>query len=266
MEHCTRGVSQVYCPSKVVPNPHVKKPSLAFPLSTIPIVADGKNGSMQGKRPLVEVVSIWACNCTSRCLSARTHLNKDDDDDKNRILFNCLRPSLTVTLFCFSLPYSSAVQYVILTYMKHLGVRVKEPRNLDQKRGRIGFLPKIKVIVTNRDIFTSSHGFRWAQKATLLHWSKEEIRKTRNVIGALSGNVLMVDVCVPGWGQIGSEWERQRIGRVPGGAHGSTFPPITAAAPSCLLVQSQVSSVLSSSPLLPLLPSISCRQPNLPPF
>uniref|UniRef100_A0ABM5EQ95 Rho guanine nucleotide exchange factor 12 isoform X2 n=1 Tax=Pogona vitticeps TaxID=103695 RepID=A0ABM5EQ95_9SAUR len=39
---------------------------------------------------------------------------------------------------------SSAIQYVILTYMKHLGVRVKEPRSLDQKRGRIGFLPKIK--------------------------------------------------------------------------------------------------------------------------
>ncbi|KAM6115705.1 rho guanine nucleotide exchange factor 12 isoform 4-T4 [Phoenicopterus ruber ruber] len=40
---------------------------------------------------------------------------------------------------------SSAMQYVILTYMKHLGVKVKEPRNLEQKRGRIGFLPKIKV-------------------------------------------------------------------------------------------------------------------------
>ncbi|KAM6043133.1 rho guanine nucleotide exchange factor 12 isoform 3-T3 [Chlamydotis macqueenii] len=39
---------------------------------------------------------------------------------------------------------SSTMQYVILTYMKHLGVRVKEPRNLEQKRGRIGFLPKIK--------------------------------------------------------------------------------------------------------------------------
>ncbi|XP_062995051.1 rho guanine nucleotide exchange factor 12 isoform X2 [Elgaria multicarinata webbii] len=39
---------------------------------------------------------------------------------------------------------SSTIQYVILTYMKHLGVRVKEPRSLDQKRGRIGFLPKIK--------------------------------------------------------------------------------------------------------------------------
>ncbi|KAJ7304983.1 hypothetical protein JRQ81_010719 [Phrynocephalus forsythii] len=39
---------------------------------------------------------------------------------------------------------SSAIQYVVLTYMKHLGVRVKEPRSLDQKRGRIGFLPKIK--------------------------------------------------------------------------------------------------------------------------
>ncbi|XP_074833312.1 rho guanine nucleotide exchange factor 12 isoform X2 [Carettochelys insculpta] len=39
---------------------------------------------------------------------------------------------------------SSAMQYVILTYMKYLGVRVKEPRSLEQKRGRIGFLPKIK--------------------------------------------------------------------------------------------------------------------------
>ncbi|XP_062817455.1 rho guanine nucleotide exchange factor 12 isoform X2 [Anolis carolinensis] len=39
---------------------------------------------------------------------------------------------------------SSSIQYVVLTYMKHLGVRVKEPRSLDQKRGRIGFLPKIK--------------------------------------------------------------------------------------------------------------------------
>ncbi|NXO48852.1 ARHGC factor, partial [Aramus guarauna] len=39
---------------------------------------------------------------------------------------------------------SSTMQYVILTYMKHLGVKVKEPRNLEQKRGRIGFLPKIK--------------------------------------------------------------------------------------------------------------------------
>lgn len=39
---------------------------------------------------------------------------------------------------------SSAMQYVILTYMKNLGVRVKEPRSLEQKRGRIGFLPKIK--------------------------------------------------------------------------------------------------------------------------
>lgn len=42
---------------------------------------------------------------------------------------------------------SSTMQYVILTYMKHLGVKVKEPRNLEQKRGRIGFLPKIKVVV-----------------------------------------------------------------------------------------------------------------------
>ncbi|KAM4726960.1 rho guanine nucleotide exchange factor 12 [Anableps anableps] len=37
-----------------------------------------------------------------------------------------------------------AMQYVILTYMKHLGVKVKEPRGLEQKRARINFLPKIK--------------------------------------------------------------------------------------------------------------------------
>lgn len=37
------------------------------------------------------------------------------------------------------------MQYVIFMYMKHLGVKVKEPRNLEHKRGRIGFLPKIKV-------------------------------------------------------------------------------------------------------------------------
>ncbi|XP_078538289.1 rho guanine nucleotide exchange factor 12 isoform X3 [Lissotriton helveticus] len=46
---------------------------------------------------------------------------------------------------------SSAVQYVILTYMKHLGVKVKEPRNLEQKRGRIGFLPKIKSMKEKKD-------------------------------------------------------------------------------------------------------------------
>uniref|UniRef100_A0A7N6AQY8 Rho guanine nucleotide exchange factor (GEF) 12a n=1 Tax=Anabas testudineus TaxID=64144 RepID=A0A7N6AQY8_ANATE len=36
------------------------------------------------------------------------------------------------------------MQYVILTYMKHLGVKVKEPRGLEHKRVRINFLPKIK--------------------------------------------------------------------------------------------------------------------------
>ncbi|MFT7818557.1 rho guanine nucleotide exchange factor 12 isoform X1 [Arapaima gigas] len=38
----------------------------------------------------------------------------------------------------------TTMQYVILTYMKHLGVRVKEPRSLEPKRVRINFLPKIK--------------------------------------------------------------------------------------------------------------------------
>ncbi|KAJ8397216.1 hypothetical protein AAFF_G00440500 [Aldrovandia affinis] len=38
----------------------------------------------------------------------------------------------------------TTMQFVILTYMKHLGVKVKEPRSLEPKRVRINFLPKIK--------------------------------------------------------------------------------------------------------------------------
>ncbi|XP_034149892.1 rho guanine nucleotide exchange factor 12 isoform X2 [Esox lucius] len=38
----------------------------------------------------------------------------------------------------------TTMQFVILSYMKHLGVRVKEPRSLESKRVRINFLPKIK--------------------------------------------------------------------------------------------------------------------------
>lgn len=41
------------------------------------------------------------------------------------------------------------MQYVILTYMKHLGVKVKEPRGLEHKRARINFLPKIKVPIAS---------------------------------------------------------------------------------------------------------------------
>ncbi|XP_068097096.1 rho guanine nucleotide exchange factor 12 isoform X3 [Hyperolius riggenbachi] len=43
------------------------------------------------------------------------------------------------------------IQYVILSYMKHLGVKVKEPRILEQRRGRIGFLPKIKSIKKEKE-------------------------------------------------------------------------------------------------------------------
>ncbi|KAK2828410.1 hypothetical protein Q5P01_019444 [Channa striata] len=39
------------------------------------------------------------------------------------------------------------MQYVILNYMKHLGVKVKEPRGLEHKRVRINFLPKIKKTI-----------------------------------------------------------------------------------------------------------------------
>lgn len=44
---------------------------------------------------------------------------------------------------CFFALESQTMQYVILTYMKHLGVKVKEPR--EHKRGLMNFLPKIKV-------------------------------------------------------------------------------------------------------------------------
>uniref|UniRef100_A0A3B3VQD2 Rho guanine nucleotide exchange factor 12 n=1 Tax=Poecilia latipinna TaxID=48699 RepID=A0A3B3VQD2_9TELE len=38
----------------------------------------------------------------------------------------------------------STIQFVIYTYMKHLGVRVKEPRNLESKRGLNRLFPKMK--------------------------------------------------------------------------------------------------------------------------
>uniref|UniRef100_A0A7N9APZ8 Rho guanine nucleotide exchange factor (GEF) 12a n=1 Tax=Mastacembelus armatus TaxID=205130 RepID=A0A7N9APZ8_9TELE len=40
----------------------------------------------------------------------------------------------------------TTMQYVIYTYMKHLGVRVKEPRSLESKRVW-NFLPKMKVLI-----------------------------------------------------------------------------------------------------------------------
>uniref|UniRef100_A0A673WKH1 Rho guanine nucleotide exchange factor 12 n=1 Tax=Salmo trutta TaxID=8032 RepID=A0A673WKH1_SALTR len=41
----------------------------------------------------------------------------------------------------------ATMQCVILAYMKHLGVKVKEPRGLESKRVRLNFLPKIKKSV-----------------------------------------------------------------------------------------------------------------------
>lgn len=52
-------------------------------------------------------------------------------------------------MLSFSFLFSTTMQYVIYTYMKHLGVRVKEPRSLESKRVRINFLPKIKVLNIN---------------------------------------------------------------------------------------------------------------------
>ncbi|XP_076017371.1 rho guanine nucleotide exchange factor 12 isoform X2 [Genypterus blacodes] len=44
----------------------------------------------------------------------------------------------------------TTMQYVILTYMKHLGVKVKEPRGFEHKRTRMNFLPKIKSMKSIR--------------------------------------------------------------------------------------------------------------------
>ncbi|XP_009290006.1 rho guanine nucleotide exchange factor 12 isoform X1 [Danio rerio] len=46
----------------------------------------------------------------------------------------------------------STIQYVIFMYMKHLGVRAKEQRNLESKRVRINFLPsKLRKSKTEKD-------------------------------------------------------------------------------------------------------------------
>lgn len=42
--------------------------------------------------------------------------------------------------------FSTTMQNVIYTYMKHLGVRVKEPRGPESKRVWINLFPRIKVL------------------------------------------------------------------------------------------------------------------------
>ncbi|XP_031761047.1 rho guanine nucleotide exchange factor 12 isoform X4 [Xenopus tropicalis] len=67
--------------------------------------------------------------------------------EKERVCAEQILQKIDEILFSSQTPEdekSNTIQYVILTYMKHLGVKVKEPRSLEQKRGRIGFLPKIK--------------------------------------------------------------------------------------------------------------------------
>ncbi|MED6238478.1 hypothetical protein ATANTOWER_022520, partial [Ataeniobius toweri] len=50
----------------------------------------------------------------------------------------------------------NTIQFVIYTYMKHLGVRVKEPRNLETKRGLNRIFPKIKNL--QKSIKTDKEG------------------------------------------------------------------------------------------------------------
>uniref|UniRef100_A0A8C9KDR9 Rho guanine nucleotide exchange factor 12 n=1 Tax=Panthera tigris altaica TaxID=74533 RepID=A0A8C9KDR9_PANTA len=98
---------------------------------------------------------------------AESELTKlDAERDKDRVT---LEKERALTEACADAPsllrcsLISTMQYVILMYMKHLGVKVKEPRNLEHKRGRIGFLPKIKVgldtsVFTSLCFFTRGHG------------------------------------------------------------------------------------------------------------
>ncbi|KAM4742803.1 rho guanine nucleotide exchange factor 12 isoform 1-T1 [Anableps anableps] len=50
----------------------------------------------------------------------------------------------------------TTIQFVIYTYMKHLGVRVKEPRNLESKRGLNRLFPKMKNL--QKSIKTDKEG------------------------------------------------------------------------------------------------------------
>lgn len=77
-------------------------------------------------------------------------------------------------LFLFS--SSTTVQYVIYTYMKHLGVRVKEPRSLESKRVRINFLPKIKVRTVNPRTSPLSRPYRVPDTCLVFHRQQKSIK------------------------------------------------------------------------------------------
>lgn len=78
----------------------------------------------------------------------------------------------------FSLFYlsSTTIQYVIYTYMKHLGVRVKEPRSLESKRVRINFLPKIKVCTVNPRTSSLSRLYRVPDACFVFHREQKSIK------------------------------------------------------------------------------------------
>ena len=72
---------------------------------------------------------------------------------------------LKAVVLCLCVAPSTTMQYIILTYMKHLGVRCKEPRSLESKRVRINFLPKIKVLVWTTVVILARTGTK-AGRAT----------------------------------------------------------------------------------------------------
>ncbi|XP_023137582.1 rho guanine nucleotide exchange factor 12 isoform X1 [Amphiprion ocellaris] len=75
----------------------------------------------------------------------------------------------------------TTMQYVIYTYMKHLGVRVKEPRSLESKRVRISFLPKIK-----KSIKTEKEGEEKVKKPRFPSILGPQRRPSRNEAASVS--------------------------------------------------------------------------------
>ncbi|OBS64893.1 hypothetical protein A6R68_06563, partial [Neotoma lepida] len=107
-----------------------------------------QTNSKETRRVFLEFHQFFLDRAAKRSMGltlAESELTKlDAERDKDRVTLEkeraCAEQIVTKIEEVFS-----TMQYVILMYMKHLGVKVKEPRNLEHKRGRIGFLPKIKA-------------------------------------------------------------------------------------------------------------------------
>ncbi|KPP76582.1 hypothetical protein Z043_104066, partial [Scleropages formosus] len=106
-------------------------------------LAEGELGRLgveqdrEQSRATLDQERIFAENVVSKIEEVLSTALLSDQDSS--ILDDCGGRALSSVL-----PPSTTLQYVLFTYMKHLGLRVKEPRGLEPKRARITFLPKIK--------------------------------------------------------------------------------------------------------------------------